>query len=86
MQVFDAKDWEALMTRSILPKLAWALSEALVINPSDQDLTAWNWVVAWSPVMPVQAISSPCTCRAERQSSAFTSTMFCMIPSLLQFV
>lgn len=41
------------MVRSILPKLAWALSDALVINPADQDLTAWQWVTAWAPVMPV---------------------------------
>lgn len=41
------------MVRSILPKLAWALSDALVINPSDQDLTPWHWVTAWAPVMPV---------------------------------
>ena len=40
------------MVRSILPKLAWALSDALVINPSDQDLTPWHWVTAWAPVMP----------------------------------
>jgi hypothetical protein len=54
LQVFEVKDWEALMLRSILPKLAWALTDALIINPSDQDLTAWSWVTAWSPVMPVQ--------------------------------
>ena len=53
VQVFEAKDWEALMVRSILPKLAWALSDALVINPGDQDLTPWHWVTAWAPVMPV---------------------------------
>ena len=53
LQVFDAKDWEALMVRSILPKLAWALSDALVINPSDQDLAAWHWVTAWAPYMPM---------------------------------
>lgn len=53
MQVFEAKDWEALMVRSILPKLAWALSDALVINPADQDLTPWHWFTAWAPVLPL---------------------------------
>lgn len=54
VQVFEAKDWEALLVRSILPRLGWALSVALIIDPSNQDLTAWNWVTAWAPYIPVQ--------------------------------
>lgn len=42
------------MIRSILPKLAWALSDALVINPADQNLSAWQWVTAWAPILPLQ--------------------------------
>ena len=52
MQVFDSKDWDLLLLRSIVPKLAWALQDALDINPLQQDLDPLNWVLAWHPVMP----------------------------------
>ena len=51
-QVFDSKDWDLLLLRSIVPKLAWALQDALDINPLQQDLDPFNWVLAWHPVMP----------------------------------
>ena len=52
VQVFDAKDWDALLMRSIVPKLAWALQDVLVINPLQQDLDPFHWVTAWQPVLP----------------------------------
>lgn len=52
LQVFDSKDWDLLLLRSIVPKLAWALQDALDINPLQQDLDPFNWVLAWHPVMP----------------------------------
>lgn len=52
MQVFDAKDWDALVMRSIVPKLAWALQDVLVINPLQQELDPFHWVTAWQPVLP----------------------------------
>ena len=50
--MFDSKDWDLLLLRSIVPKLAWALQDALDINPLQQDLDPFNWVLAWHPVMP----------------------------------
>lgn len=50
--VFDAKDWDALVMRSIVPKLAWALQDVLVINPLQQDLAPFHWLTAWHPVLP----------------------------------
>ena len=44
--VFEAKDWDALLTRSIIPKLRFALSE-LIINPANQVLDQIHWVLAW---------------------------------------
>lgn len=51
-QVFDAKDWDALVMRSIVPKLAWALQDVLVINPLQQDLAPFQWLTAWHTVLP----------------------------------
>lgn len=51
LQVFDAKSWTALMTRSILPKLGAGLA-ALQINPAHQppeSLTPWHHAMAWAP-------------------------------------
>lgn len=50
--VFDAKDWDALVMRSIVPKLAWALQDVLVINPLQQDLAPFHWLTAWHTVLP----------------------------------
>lgn len=50
--VFDAKDWDALVMRSIVPKLAWALQDVLVINPLQQDLAPFHWLTAWHAVLP----------------------------------
>lgn len=52
LQVFDAKDWDALVMRSIVPKLAWALQDVLVINPLQQDLAPFHWLTAWHTVLP----------------------------------
>lgn len=52
LQVFDAKDWDALLMRSIVPKLAWALQDVLEINPLQQDLAPFHWFTAWQPVLP----------------------------------
>ena len=53
--VFEAKDWDALLTRSILPKLQFALGE-LVINPAAQVLEPLQWVLAWEPCVPPHRI------------------------------
>ena len=50
--MFDAKDWDTLVMRSIVPKLAWALQDVLVINPLQQDLAPFHWLTAWHPVLP----------------------------------
>lgn len=38
--------------RSIVPKLAWALQDVLVINPLQQDLAPFHWLTAWHTVLP----------------------------------
>ncbi len=55
-RAFAAADWEALLTRSIAPKLAEALNE-LVVNPLAQDLEPLNWVLAWHGLLPARVMA-----------------------------
>jgi hypothetical protein len=57
LQVFDRKDWEQLLGRSIVPKLAFALQQELAINPLHQELEPFNWVLTWQDVMPLNQAS-----------------------------
>ena len=52
VQVFEPKEWAALMGKSILPKLAYCLDSEFAVNPVDQQLEAWEWAMAWAPVLP----------------------------------
>ena len=51
-QVFERKEWAALMGKSILPKLAYCLDSEFAVNPVDQQLEAWEWTMSWAPVLP----------------------------------
>ena len=57
LQVFERKDWEQLLGRSIVPKLAFALQQELAINPLHQELEPFNWVLTWQDVMPLNQAS-----------------------------
>lgn len=48
--VFARKDMTVLLSRSILPKLAMVLRE-LAVDPTQQDLAPFRWVVGWSDVV-----------------------------------
>ena len=56
-RVFAPADWDALLTRNIMPKLAYALGE-LVINPAAQVLDPLQWVLAWAPVLPARHMAA----------------------------
>ena len=51
-QVFEPKEWAALMGKSILPKLAYCLDSEFAVNPVDQQLEAWEWAMSWASVLP----------------------------------
>lgn len=43
---------EALLLKSIVPKLVEGVRASLVINPANQDMTAFNMLMMWSDVIP----------------------------------
>ena len=46
-RVFDRREWDQLLARTVLPKLESALRE-FVVNPADQPLDAFEWAMAWA--------------------------------------
>ncbi|TRY84761.1 hypothetical protein DNTS_027444 [Danionella cerebrum] len=53
--VFSAGAWEAFMVKNIVPKLALCLGE-LVVNPSQQHLDPFNWVMDWEGMLSISSM------------------------------
>ncbi|XP_069691056.1 tuftelin-interacting protein 11 [Periplaneta americana] len=55
--VFSRGDMDAFLVKNIMPKLQLAMQE-LVINPHQQHLEQWNWVMDWADLLPVHTLAS----------------------------
>ncbi|VDI18059.1 tuftelin-interacting protein 11 [Mytilus galloprovincialis] len=53
LKVFKPGHTEAFLVKHILPKLGMCMQE-LVINPHQQMLESWHWVMSWSDVLPIK--------------------------------
>lgn len=51
--VFTSSSWDAFMLRNILPKLVIVFAEELEINPSQQDIEPWKWIMEWKELIPM---------------------------------
>jgi tuftelin-interacting protein 11 len=50
--VFSTGVWDSFMCRNILPKLELVLNNELIINPKNQDIEPWQWVMSWQDLIP----------------------------------
>ncbi|ELR60645.1 Tuftelin-interacting protein 11 [Bos mutus] len=53
--VFTPGSWEAFMVKNIVPKLGMCLGE-LVINPHQQHMDAFYWVIDWEGMVSVSSL------------------------------
>ncbi len=54
--VFGDREWEALLSRAVIPKLEDAMVE-FQVNPAAQDLEPFLWVMDWAELMPHNQMS-----------------------------
>jgi hypothetical protein len=80
-RVFSDADWEALLSRCILPKLGWALSQ-LTINPADQRTEPLQWALAWAAAVPARHMAT--LLEQARSRCAIHSALRCALSTLLR--
>lgn len=57
IKVFKQGHTEAFLVKHILPKLGMCMQE-FVINPQQQVLDPWHWVMSWSDLIPIKHMYS----------------------------
>ncbi|XP_022257419.1 tuftelin-interacting protein 11-like, partial [Limulus polyphemus] len=56
-KVFSLGTMQAFVVTNILPKLAMVLQN-FIINPHQQHLDIWQWVMAWEDLLPVASLAN----------------------------
>uniref|UniRef100_A0A3Q3AQV5 Tuftelin-interacting protein 11 n=1 Tax=Kryptolebias marmoratus TaxID=37003 RepID=A0A3Q3AQV5_KRYMA len=56
--VFTAGAWEAFMVKNIIPKLGTLCLEELVINPHQQQMEPFHWVIDWEGMLSPSSLVS----------------------------
>ncbi|XP_050364777.1 septin and tuftelin-interacting protein 1 homolog 1-like [Argentina anserina] len=51
--VFDSCTWELIMSRYVVPKLEIVLLDEFEVNPVNQKLDQFNWVLRWASAIPM---------------------------------
>eukprot|EP01038_Epipyxis_sp_PR26KG_P007689 gene7689-10460_t len=52
--VFDQNSMDNLVVRCIIPKVVFVMRDELHINPSNQDINPFLWVIRFEPLIPFQ--------------------------------
>jgi len=52
INVFDSTSFENVIIKAIVPKLVLILRDHLMINPANQDIQPFNWILAWRDLVP----------------------------------
>ncbi len=52
--VFPKVNWDTFMNNNILPKLKLCLNNEFTINPRQQNLEPWKWVMEWEDLIPIE--------------------------------
>lgn len=55
-EVFSKNEMQSFLVKNIVPKLLVALEES-VINPNQQNLDHWNWVMEWKNLLSVHILA-----------------------------
>ena len=54
--IFDKSSMYSFILKNILPKLEQTMAMQLIINPKDQNMDAWNWIMEWQDFIPSPAL------------------------------
>ena len=52
------KEMATFVIKNILPKLEQTMKAELVINPAQQNLDAWHWVMSWTDFFPIPVFTN----------------------------
>ncbi|KAJ1976094.1 hypothetical protein H4R35_002852 [Dimargaris xerosporica] len=58
VHVLQPQDLDRLVRRYIVPKLQMTLRQELTVNPRNQNMDPFHWVMAWQDVLPLSTLAT----------------------------